>query len=126
MEKNNVVDFKYWFDNILAAAKLIASETDLRRAWIQGDAAITSAYDPNELLEHLLGDLRVAEHVQMFGDNLREKGAYESVATFAGAVLDVESAIRSEPSLENPENLLVSPVWTKLRGAAKSVLERRD
>ena len=105
-----MVDFKYWFDNILATAKLMASETDLRRAWTQGDDTITSAYDPNELLEQLLGDLRVAEHVQMFEHDLQERGAYESVATFARAVMDVESAIRSEPSLENPESLLASPV----------------
>jgi hypothetical protein len=118
-----VIDFRYWFDNIVAAANLIASDDALRRAWAQGDKTITSAYDPDELLEQLLGDLHLREHVQMFEDGLRQMGAYEIVAAFNAAAVDVEGMIRREPGFEDPERLLTSPVWAELRTAAKRVIQ---
>jgi hypothetical protein len=119
----DVIDFKYWFDNILATANLIASEEALSRAWTQGDRTVTSAYDPDELLEQLLGDLHLREQVQIFEKTLRQMGASEIIASFTAALVELERGIRSQPSLENPEKLLASPVWADLRTAAKRVIQ---
>jgi len=116
-----MVDFKYWLENIVESARLIASEDALNRAWIHGDRTVTSAYAPNELFEQLLGDLLLRQHVQIFEESLRHMGAYGSIVTFATALLDVEAAISTDPRLEDPARLLVSPVWVGLRTAAKPV-----
>ena len=73
-------DFEYWFDNVVGASNLIASEDALARAWIQKDETITSAHDPDEFLEQLLGDLNLEENVQRFDEKLRLLSAFEARA----------------------------------------------
>jgi hypothetical protein len=115
--------FDYWIANIVSSSKLIADPDALGRVWIHGETGITSAYSVGELLEQLLGDLRLQEHVHQFEDSLRRVGALEVIGAFAQASVDLEKAIEKHSSLERPENLMVSTHWKNLQIAAKRVIQ---
>jgi hypothetical protein len=70
--------FEYWFDNVIAASDLIASNDALAGTWIQKDEALMSAHDPDELMEQLLGDMNLEENVQRFDEKLRAVGCLRS------------------------------------------------
>jgi len=116
-------DFDYWFENIVSEADLISSPNALTKAWIQKDKDVTSAYDIDELLEQLLGDLRLHEHLRRFDQDLCRIGAVEAVAAFAQALLDLEKIIKSDLRLKKPENLLISSQWEGLVRLAKCITQ---
>jgi hypothetical protein len=120
--KNINVDeyFGYWIANIVSSSKLIADSDALGGVWINGETGITSAYSVDELLEQLLGDLRLQEHIQQFEVRLRRIGALEEVATFAQLLVE---AIKKDSRLESPENPMASESWKNLQKAANRVIQ---
>ena len=115
--------FDYWFHNIVSAAGLISSPDSLTRAWIQKDKSVTSAYDIDELLEQLIGDLRLHETIDAFADGLRHMGALDAVGAFAKALLELEETLSRDSCLRSPENLLASPAWAGIVTLARRITE---
>jgi hypothetical protein len=104
---SNFPDFSYWLDGIVSACELISSPNAFERVWVFGDTSITSIHYPDELFEQLLGDLHLEESLQDFADHLREMAAFDAIAGFARALVDLERVIKSNP-LGAPEELLRS------------------
>lgn len=113
--------FDYWIKSIASSAKLIADPTALSRAWINGETGITSAYSADELLEQLLGDLRLQEHTRLFEQRLRVVGALDEVSEFAEALVGLEKALKNDSRLGRPESLLASHVWRTLQATARRI-----
>jgi hypothetical protein len=116
-----MIDFDTWFTNILATSDLIASEDALLKAWLRGDQTVTSAYDYSELATQILGDLELEEQTKRFSRELEKLKALELMNAFLRAFLDVDKAVRDNPTLANPEILLNSNQWTSLRNAARDL-----
>jgi hypothetical protein len=117
-----VVDFRYWFDNVVGSSQLIASEGALRRKWVQKETGITSAYDPDELFEQLLGDLRLKDEVQRFKDDLIQLGAFDALNALTSALIEAEGLVRGDARFADPQTLLTSPEWAAVRHAAGGVI----
>jgi len=77
-----MVDFEYWFDNVVSCCDLVLS-TVPDRVWIRGEKGLTSAYDPAEFFEQTLGDSDSQNLVRQFAYDLRTRGAYEAVLGFS-------------------------------------------
>lgn len=118
-----MVDFEYWFEGVVATCQLISSPTEFERVWIFGDSSITSIHYPDELFEQMLGDLNLEECHRHFADKLREMGAFDAVAEFTSILVDLETTIRSKPTLEDSRTLLTSQEWSVLQSAAKRVAD---
>jgi hypothetical protein len=116
-------DFDYWFENIVSTCDLIASPSALTQAWINKDKSITSAYDLDELLEQLLGDLHLEEHIRLFEDALRKAGAFDAIEAFTRALLEVKSTARSGLHEWKPEEVLTSPAWEALQQKARIIIQ---
>jgi len=114
--------FDYWIQNIDSYSRLIADPHELERAWINKDKRVTSAYDFDELMEQLLDDLRVEEHVDQFKDSLQRMGALEAVTAFAAELTDLDQTVKGRPQLRDPQVLLRSPEWENLRRTAEGVV----
>jgi hypothetical protein len=110
--------FDNWIDNVVSSSNLIADPDALRKVWIDHATGITSVYDPDELLEQLLSDLRVHERVHLFEERLRRAGSFEAFAALAQALVELEKAIADDPRLERPESLLGSQSWRNVQAAA--------
>ncbi|MFY9727737.1 MAG: hypothetical protein WB579_20390 [Bryobacteraceae bacterium] len=115
--------FKYWFDGIVGTSEFIASPDAFRRAWLQRDTGITSIHYYDELIEQLLGDLRLEENAVRFSDVLKGLDVLDAVSAFTDAVLSVNQAVKQNTELQNQETLLASREWAKLQQAAMRVIE---
>ena len=118
IEMTNMIDFDTWFRNILAISDLIASEDALLKAWVGRDQTITSAYDYDELATQALDDLELEQKTESFSRELGKLNALAETNTFVQAFLNVDKAVRDNPMLINPRNLLNSTRWVSLRNAA--------
>jgi hypothetical protein len=118
-----MIDFDSWFENIVSTANLIASPHALNQVWIQGDKNVTSAYDFNELLEQLLGDLHLQEETHRFHHQLRQIDAFEPITEFAQQLLGLERLVSNDLRLQDPQNLLTSPGWVQLKNLAQNITQ---
>jgi hypothetical protein len=118
-----VIDFNNWITNIIATCDLIASPDALRKAWVQRDETITSAYDFNELAEQVLGDLALEEQIKRFSNELENKNALAALSAFSRAFRNVDQSTRENPALRDPSTLLNSDAWFSLRDTARSILD---
>ena len=115
--------FNRWFENVVSSSRLIADSDVLSRVWIKGEKGITSMFSVDELLEQLLGDLHIEENVPLFENDLKSCGAFEAFQAFTKELVALEIAIRSDPQLGIPKNLLSSPRWEAVRLAAERIRE---
>ena len=114
-----MVDFEYWFDNVVWYCDFVTS-TAPQRVWVQGEKNVTSAYDCDEFLEQTLGDLHLEELTSQFADRLRSIAAYEVILAFCHALLLFEQYVNTKRP--NAEELLASREWQELSVAARAVL----
>src|SRR5260370_31864969 len=85
-----MIDFNSWFANAVATSELIASSDALRKASVQRDKTITSAYDFSELTEQVLGDLDLEEQIKRFSNELEKRNALAAFSVFSRAFQNVE------------------------------------
>src|SRR5438477_10506012 len=81
------------------------------------DSHIT--YDYSELATQMLGDLELEEQTRRFWRELEKLKALALMNAFLRSFLDVDEAVRDNPTLANPESLLNSNQWASLRNAAR-------
>jgi hypothetical protein len=115
--------FKYWFEGIVGTCELIVSTDAFGRKWLGHEAGITSIYCYDELMEQLLGDLHLEEHVALFANELGEWNAFDAVGAFARAALILHKTVDDDPELQSPEALLASQEWAAFQAAARPVIE---
>ena len=115
--------FKYWLDGIIGTSELIASSDAFRRTWLEGETGITSIYCYDELLEQLLGDLRLGEHLVQFADALFKLGAVDAVTALWKALVSVKESVDEHRELQDQAVLLASEDWRNLQAAAMRVIE---
>ena len=70
-----MLDFQTFFWNIVSVSDLIASDEALRRAWIEGEHSITSAFNYDELAQQVLDDQNVEAKIRRFSTQLEHIGA---------------------------------------------------
>jgi len=109
-------------DGIIGTSELIASTDAFQRVWLGNDTGITSIRTFGELVEQLLGDLRLIENAAHFEPVLREMNAYDAVSAFACCLLSIERLATERAEMQDPERLLASPEWGTLRAAALRVI----
>jgi hypothetical protein len=114
-----MVDFEYWFNNIVSYCDFITS-TAPQRVWVEGEKNVTSADDCEEFLEQTLGDLDLEELISEFAHRLRSIAAYEVVAVFCHALLLFEQYFNTQQP--NAQELLASSEWRGLEVAARAVM----
>jgi len=115
--------FEYWFENIVSTSRLIADPTAFTRVWVRGEPGITSLISIDEFFEHFLGDLHLEQNILEFEGDLRRIDSLDAVVSFQNVLLNTESAIQNDVSLQKPELLLASPQWESLRKAAARIVE---
>jgi hypothetical protein len=118
-----MIDFNNWFANIVSSSNLIASPDAVRKAWVQGDKTITSAYDFSELAEQVLGDLDLEEQIKCFSNELEKRNALAAFSAFSRAFQNVDQSTRENPMLREPSILLKSDGWVSLRDAARTIID---
>ena len=114
-----MVDFEYWFDNIVSSCDFVTSMAPYR-VWVRGERNVTSAYDCSEFLEQTLGDLDLERLVPHFADRLHLAGAYDAVLSLCHALLQIERL--SKIGQPDAQQLLASGEWKGVETAAKEVL----
>jgi hypothetical protein len=118
-----MLDFQTFFGSIVSVSDLIASEGALKKAWIEGDESITSAFNYDELAQQVLDDQNVEVETHRFSKELDDAAALAVVRSFVAAFQDVDKAVRQNSRLQSPKELLQSEEWGVLRRAACSVIE---
>jgi hypothetical protein len=118
-----VIDFNNWFANVVASCDLIASPGALKKAWVQGDKTITSAYDFSELAEQVLGDLDLVEQIKRFPNELETRNGLAAFSALSRAFQNVEQSTKGNPALRDPSALLNSDEWRTLRDAARTIID---
>jgi hypothetical protein len=118
-----MLDFQTFFSNIVSVSDLIASDDALKRAWVEGENSITSAFNYDELAQQVLDDQKVETEMCRFSKELEHIGALAAVASFASAFREVDKVVEKNPRLRDAKELLRSEEWASLRKAATSIIE---
>lgn len=113
-----MVDFAYWFDNVISSCDFVTS-TAPHRVWVQAEKGVSSAHDCSEFLEQTLGDLDLENLLPQFASSLRVMDAYEPISDFCHALLKLEQRCDGQPAAEQ---LLTSAEWKGVEAAARRVL----
>ena len=120
--------FRDWLPQILHLAELIAQETDLRKAWIDGDTLRTEVSCPGELMFRI-EDLVPPERRDEIRSRLADKPALaeaidafirgiETLWSWAEANMDTDAWARGRlPG--NAEEIFASEPWLTLRDQAR-------
>lgn len=110
-----------WLRYIYELSGFIVDEPTLRSVWIDRKSGITSVVSFDELFEQLFDDLdsdhKIKELDRIF-INDAEKG--NAIREFLSAVIQVDEDIQRNPSLGNPESLLASNSWKRLRNVSQN------
>jgi hypothetical protein len=116
--------FKYWLDGVVGTCELIASQDAFRRTWLAGETSVTSIHYFDELLEQMLGDLRLEENAAGFAEALRELGVLDAVSAFCDALVSIKQSVDKHTELQDQVVLLSSECWRTLQAAAIRVIEQ--
>jgi hypothetical protein len=120
--------FRDWLPQIIAYAELIARETDLRKAWIEGYSSRTEVYYPGELMCQI-EDLTPPEVRGSIRSRLAEApalaeaidefiGRIERLWAWAEANMDTDAWARAR-FIANAEEIFQSDAWQQLRDQAR-------
>ncbi len=116
-----MINFDYLLSNIVSTSRLIASQDALWRAWIERDCTISSAYDAQELIEQLLGDLDLKGNAALYPEEFSKIGIKALVDEFVSALELIENKLQTDARFRDPGFLLQSEPWNDLRRVAKQL-----
>jgi len=119
-----MIDFrKAWLPQLVGYAELVADESMLAKAWLEGDRSQTSVIDYTEFFEQVLGDMHAEEVRNSLARHLSGNFHLQrAVDGFICAISQTENWVNEQPSRPTANEVLKSQQWNASQERAVEVL----